>query len=171
MEDHAIMKISKTWEILRTFKDSCKCHGWRTSENEDWIKTNEGYHNFLWIKDVSFSSFKRIVTSKKCIVREDLSYRVVEASYTAWLFSEKPSENVIKLIYENPVFSSKIALYDLSQMLEGKCLCTRLNDTDSPVFKEFESFLRTELKAKIKPVPIASSSGIIPDAYTVKEVA
>jgi hypothetical protein len=39
------------------------------------------------------------------------------------------------------------------------------------VFKEFESFLKNELKAKIKPVPIASSSEINPDEYTVKEVA
>jgi hypothetical protein len=166
-----MMKMPKIWEILRMFKDSCKGRGWKTSENEDWVEADECYHNFLWTKDVSFSSFKRIVTSKKCIVRESLSYRVVEASYTAWLFSEKPSETMIKLVYENPSFSSKIALYDLSQILEGKGLCTRLNDTDSPVFKEFESFLRNELKAKIKPVPIASSSEINPDEYTVKEIA
>ena len=165
------MKMPKMWEILRMFKDSCKGRGWKTSENEDWVEAGEYYHNFLWTKDVSFSSFKRIATSKKCIVRESLSYRVVEASYTAWLFSEKPSETMIKLVYENPSFSSKIALYDLSQILEGKGLCTRLNDTDSPVFKEFESFLRNELKAKIKPVPIASSSEVNPDEYTVKEVA
>ena len=166
-----MMRMSKIWEILRAFKTSCKCRGWRTSENEDWIKTDEGYHSFLWTRDVPISSFKRIITSKKCIVREDLSYRVVEASYTAWLFSEKPSEDVARMISENPSFSTRIALYDLSQMLEGKKRCVQLNGTDSSVFKEFESFLRNELKAKIKPVPIASSSEINPDEYTVKEVA
>lgn len=165
------MSMSKIWEILEVFKNQCKRRGWRTSENEDWIKTDEGYHNFLWTRDVPISSFKRIVANEKCVIREGLSYRVVEASYTAWLFSEKSSGAVIKLVYENPSFSSKIALYDLSQMLGGKGLCTRLNDTDSPVFKEFESFLRNELKAKITPVPIASISEIDPDEYTVKEVA
>ena len=171
MEDHTIMPMSKIWEILEAFKNQCKRRGWRTSENEDWIKTEEDYHNFLWTRDVPISSFKRIVANKKCVIREGLSYRVVEASYTAWLFSEKPSENAIKMIYENPNLSSEIALYDLSHMLEGKGLCSRLNDTDSPVFKEFESFLKNELKAKIKPISIPSDSEISPDEYTVKEIA
>jgi len=171
MEDHAIMSMSKIWEILEAFKNQCKRRGWRTSENEDWIKTDEDYHNFLWTRDVPISSFKRIVSNKKCVIREGLSYRVVEASYTAWLFSEKPSESAIKMIYENPTFSSKIALYDLSQMLEGKGLCNRLNDTASPVFKEFESFLKDELKAKIKSISVPSGLEISPDEYSVKEIA
>lgn len=63
-----------------------------------------------------------------------------------------------------------LALYDLSSMLNGKGLCSRLNDTDSSVFKEFEIFLKNELKAKIKPISIPSDSEVSPDGYTVKEI-
>jgi hypothetical protein len=92
------------------------------------------------------------MSNRKCVVKEGLSYRVVDASYTAWLLSEAPSENLVKAIFENPDFSKRIALYDLSPMLEGKNLCVKLNFTDSPVFHEFESFLKTELKV-MEPFP------------------
>lgn len=164
------MKMAKVWEILREFKDSSKLRGWRTSESEDWIETGGNYHNFLWAKGVHLSSFKKIVSNGKCVVRNGLTYRVVKTNYTAWLFSETPSENLIKTTIENPDFSSRIALYDLSPMLEGKNLCAKLNNTESSVFQEFESFLENELKVRFKPLSPVSNSGINPDAFTVAEL-
>jgi len=151
------MKMPRVWEILKKFKDLCKFRGWKISETEDWVEISDKYHNFLWTRVVHPSSFKRIVSSRKCVVKEGLSYRVVEASYTAWLLSETPSETLVKTIFESPEFSHRIALYDLSPILEGKNLCVKLNHTDSPVFEEFESFLKNELKVKLKP--ILSSKG------------
>jgi hypothetical protein len=147
------MKMPKVWEIVKKFKDSCKFRGWKTSESEDWIEIDDKYHNFLLARNVHPSSFKRIVSNRKCVVREGLSYHVVEASYTAWLFSETPAETLVKTIFENPAFYKKIALYDLSQLLEGKNLCVKMNYTDSSVFQEFENFLKNELKAKLEPIP------------------
>lgn len=144
--------MPKVWEILKKFKDFCKFHGWKTSESYDWVEINDKYHNFLWTRNVHPSSFKSIVTNRKCVVREGLSYRVVEASYTAWLFSETPSKTLLETIFENPDFSKGIALYDLSPLVEGKNLCVKLNHTDSPVFQEFENFLKNELKVKLKPL-------------------
>ena len=120
------MKMPRVWEILNKFKDVCNFHGWRTSESEDWIKIDDEYHSFLWARDIHLSSFKRIVSNRKCIVREGLSYRVVDASYTAWLFSEAPSEALVKTVSDNPDFSGRIALYDFSLILKGEKVCVKL---------------------------------------------
>jgi hypothetical protein len=165
------MKMPQVWEILKKFKDSCSFRGWKTSENEDWIKIDDEYHNFLWARDVHPSSFKRIVSSSKCVVREESSYKVVKASYTAWLFSETPSESLVKTISENPDFFEKIALYDLSPLLRGKNTCVKLNTTGSPVFQEFEHFLRDELKVRFKPLSLFSDADMNRDKFTVEEIA
>ncbi|NWG10785.1 hypothetical protein HXY33_03415 [Candidatus Bathyarchaeota archaeon] len=142
--------MPRVWEILKKFKEACKFRGWRISENEDWVETDNQYHNFLWTKDIHPSSFRKIVSNGKCIVREGLSYKVVSASYTAWLFSETPFESVVRAVFENPGFAERIALYDMSPLLQGKNLCIKLNSTDSCVFQEFERFLKSELKVKLK---------------------
>jgi hypothetical protein len=163
--------MSRVWEILKKFKDVCRGRGWKTSESEDWVETGDKYNNFLWARDIHPSSFKRIASNRKCIVQEGLAYRVVEASYTAWLFSETPSEALVKTVFENPDFSERIALYDLSPMLEGKNLCVKLNNTDSPVFEEFERFLRSELKVKFKPLSSFSNAEVTEKNCTIEELA
>lgn len=165
------MKNPRVWEILKKFKDKCKFHGWRTSENEDWVEIDDEYHNFLCAKDIHPSSFKRIVSNRKCIVQEGLSYHVVDASYTAWLFSETPSEILVNIIFENPDFSERIALYDISPIFEGKNLCIKLNNTDSHVFQEFERFLKNELKIKLKPFSPITETAITQKDCTVEELA
>lgn len=146
------MKIPKVWEILKKFMDSCKFLDWQISESEEWIKIGDEYHNFLYVRDIHPASFKRIISNRKCIVRKGLSYSVVDASYTAWLLSEPPSENLIETIFENPEFFRRTAIYDLSPLLEGKNVCIKLNNTKSRVFKEFEHFLKRELNVKLAPI-------------------
>ena len=146
------MKMPKIPEIIERFKDLCMLHGWKTSEKDDWVETEKGYHSFLWARSIHLSSFRSIAKNRKCVVREGLSYRVVEASYTAWLFSEAPSETLIKTIFENTEFSKRIALYNLSPILEGKNLGFKLNNTDSTVFEKFEDFLKTELNVELDPI-------------------
>jgi hypothetical protein len=155
-----MMETLRVWEILDKFKDACSLHDWRTCKTEDWVETDGEYHNFLWTRDVHPSSFTSIASNMKCITHEGSSYRVVEASYEAWLFSEAPHDGIIKTVSENPKYSGKIALYDLSPVLRGEKACTRLNNTDSPVFKEFEHFLKDELKIKLKPFSLLSEEEI-----------
>jgi hypothetical protein len=162
------MKIHKVWEILKRFKDCCKFRGWKTSESEDWVEIDDEFHNFLWARAVHPSSFQRIISNRKCVIQEGLAYHVVEASYTAWLFSETPSETLVKTVFENPEFSKRIALYDLSYMLEGRKVCVKMNLTDSPVFQEFESFLQKELKIKVKPI---SNPELTTTNHTIAELA
>jgi hypothetical protein len=165
-----MMKMPKIWEIMTEFKNACKCRGWQTSESEDWVEINGEYHNFLWARDIHPSSFKKIVTNGKCVICEGLSYRVAKASCTAWLFSEKPSEALIKTVVENPSLSNKIAIYDLSPLLAGKNLCVKLNQTESPVFQEFESFLTSEIKVKLKPLPSFSSLEVNSDDFKIVQL-
>jgi len=162
------MKMPRVWEILKRFKDRCKFRGWKTSETEDWVEVDDTYHNFLWTRDVHVASFKRIASNQKVVIREGLSYRVVQPSYTAWLLSQTPTENLLKTIFENPGFSKRIALYDLSPLLEGKSVCTKLNSTGSPVFREFELFLREELKVKLKSLAVPVGGG---ESHSIAEVA
>jgi hypothetical protein len=166
-----MMKMPKIWEIVQQFKDSCRGRGWKTSEAEDWIGINEEYHNFLWTRDIHPSSFRKIAASAKCVVCEGLSYRVVDSSCTAWLFSEAPSEALVKTVLENPEFSKKVALYDLSPVLEGKNTCAKLNYTESPVFQEFESFLQNEMKVKLKPLSPLSNPAIDSSEYKIVQLA
>jgi hypothetical protein len=164
------MKTRRVWDILNKFKDACNFHGWRTCKSEDWIKIDGEYHSFLWTREIHPSSFARIVSNRKCITHEGLSYHVVEASYTAWLFSESPPEAVIKTVFDNPEFSGRIALYDLSLVLKGEKVCVKLNNTDSPVFQEFEHFLKDELKVELKPLPLLPDAEIN-DSCTIEKPA
>jgi len=160
--------MPKIWEIMNNFKNLCKAHGWKTCESEDWIEVDEKYHNFLCAKSIHPACFKSIVKAGKCIIREGLSYRVVEASYIAWLFSETPTENVLGAIFENPELLKKVALYDLSPLLEGKNTCSKLNNTDSHVFDRFEKFLRKEMKVKFEPFLIQTE---VSEDCTIANVA
>ena len=165
------MKMIRVWEILSRFKHFCKHHGWKTSESEDWVEINQGYHNFLWTKNVHVSSFRRLISNRKCIVREGLSYHVVEPTCTAWLFSEAPPKDIVRSVVENPSFSSKIALYDLSHLLDGKNRCIRLNNTGSPVFQEFENFLQNEFNVKLEALPIHPDTKISAGNCAISELA
>jgi len=165
------MKMSKIWEILSNFKRSCTLKGWKTSENGDWIELNNSYDSFLCAKDVNPASFKAIISSRKCVVQDGLSYTVVEPSHQAWLFSETPAEELTRTVFENPDFSKRVAIFNLSPMLEGKDFCLKLNNTDSPVFHEFETFLQVELKVKIESAPPPTDLKIDPSENELSQLA
>lgn len=141
---HLNLGVPRIRELLGMFKAHCNSMDWNTSESDDWVETESGYHNFLWARVIHPSSFKRIATNRKCVVREGLSYRVAEASYTAWLFSEAPSETLIRTIFDHPDFSRRIAIYDLSQAYLAEPNIKVFNRTKSEVFREFENYSRTE---------------------------
>ncbi len=117
------------------------------------------------IRSIHPASFKNIVLNRKCVVREGLSYRIVEASYTAWLFSETPPSSITDIVLSNPELSRRVAIYDLSPLLDGKRMCIALNLTRSDVFHAFENYLRRELKVRLKRHPIGT------EKYNVTQAA
>jgi len=66
----------RVWEVIGYFKDECHSRGWKTSENEDWIKVDNEFHNFLWARNIHASTFKKIVTACKCAIKQGISYQV-----------------------------------------------------------------------------------------------
>lgn len=157
------MKMSKVWEILQKFKSSCRLRGWKASENEDLIMVGDKYHNFLYAKNIHPSSFMKIALNRKCAVKEGLSYRIVETAYTAWLFLEPPSKTLLRHVLEKPEFAQHIAVYDLSPLLEGKNFCAKINETESPVFQEFENFLEKELDVKFGAITLSDNNALFKD--------
>lgn len=147
-----MMTVPRVWELIGYFKDECHLKGWKTSENEDWVKVDDEYHNFLWARNIHPSTFNRIITACKCAIKQGISYQVVKVAYTAWLFPESPSEVLVQTVTDNPELTKRIAIYDLSYVYAGKPVCLRLNETKSKVFKEFENFLERRWGVKLKPV-------------------
>ena len=148
-----IFRVPKVWELLDRFKDLCKLKGWKISEHEDWVKTNDDkYHIFLWIPTVNLSTFTKITTKSKCAIRQGLSYNVVNFSYSAWLFSKSPPESLVQQIIKNPKLLSKTAVFDFSRSSSDEPLCLKLNETASTVLVDFERFVEDDLEMSIKPV-------------------
>ena len=143
----------KVWELLDRFKELCQLKGWKISEHEDWVKTNDDkYHIFLCIPTVNLSTFTKITTKSKCAIRQDLSYKVVNFSYSAWLFSKNPPENLVQQIIKNPKLLRKTAVFDFSRSSSDEPLCLKLNETASTVLGDFERFLEEDLEMTVKPV-------------------
>ncbi|MGD0160458.1 MAG: hypothetical protein ABSB89_09195 [Candidatus Bathyarchaeia archaeon] len=165
------MNISRIWEIVTSFKQFCRLRGWRTSENEDWVELDNEYHNFLSAKNVNPASFKTIITNRKCIVHKGLLYTVVEQSHQAWLFSEPPSQDMYNTVLKKPDYSKNIALFDLSSVQHGKNKCIKLNNTDSPVFHEFETYLQNELKIEIQSYQAPLDTEITLTSNTLSQLA
>jgi hypothetical protein len=137
----ALLSIPRIWELLKNFKDRCKRKGWKTSEEEDWVRVDHEYHDFVWAKVVQPSTFRKVVQNPKCTLRDGFSYRVVNASYVAWLFQQPPSDNIVQTLIDDSGLSARTAVYDFSQIYQGIPVCLKLNATKSQVFREFERFL------------------------------
>jgi hypothetical protein len=56
------------------------------------------------------------------------------------------------MMEENPELFRKTAIYDLSCTHSEKSVCLKLNQTDSRVFQEFESFLEKKWGVRFKSV-------------------
>lgn len=146
------MTIPRVWDLVRSFKHACELRGWKVSEHEDWVKTDNEYHNFLWARTVRPATLKKIAEEHRCAIKQGISYQVVDVAYTAWLFSEEPPEELLQVVVESPELSKRTAIYDLSWAYSKKPICLKLNQTESSVFQEFESFLEKKWGVEFKPV-------------------
>lgn len=146
----SLLSIPKVWELLKRFKGQCQSKGWKTTDDGDWVKKGNEYHNFLWTRKVHPSTFEKVAMSNRCAIRQGSSYQVVDVSYTAWVFPETPPGELMQIVTENPELSRRNAIYDLSWAYTGKPVCLKLNETDSTVFREFERFLTKKCGVKIQ---------------------
>ena len=141
------------WRLIDCFKEHCRLKGWETCETEDLVRTEEGeYHSFLWTKTIHLSTFERIAANRKCGIRSHDSYKVVDISYMAWLFQERPPDFFASFVEDNPELAQRIAIFDLSCVYTGENVCRKLNETESRVFEEFEQFLEDNWGITYSPV-------------------
>jgi len=146
----ALLSIPRVWDLLKNFKEWCKHKGWRSAEEEDWIRLDHEYHDFVWTKNVQPSTFRKVTQNPKCTVSDGFSYHVVNASYVAWLFQQSPPDNLIQTLIDDPGLCARTALYDFSQVYQGNPVCLKLNTTKSQVFKEFERFLSVNWSVTVR---------------------
>ena len=59
---------------------------------------------------------------------------------------------------KSPNLLRRVAIYDLSHVYKGEKFCLKINETESPVFKEFERFLSEKYKIEFKPIKETISS-------------
>lgn len=148
-------EVPKVWDLLSRFKEACRRKGWKTSAYKDVVRVGDEYHSFIGTRKTHPSTFQRITSNKKLAIPGGKSYHIVDVSYTAWVFQQQPSKQLIETLATSSDLYRKTALYDLSNMYKGKPLCLRLNETESLAFKEFEKFLKetygVETKALYKP--------------------
>jgi len=144
--------VPKTWELIAEFKEHCKARKWETSEHEDLVKTADKYHLFLWAQTVSPHIFKKVSETHKTARRERSSYRVINVAYTAWLFSEPVPNELYKMVKEQPEFTRTVAIYDFSKAYLATPAVTKLNETDSEVFREFENFSQNRWNLKYRGI-------------------
>lgn len=156
-------RIPMVWDLIEQFKHKCKMRGWWVSRYEDVIQANGEYHVFLWARRVHPKTFRSITLSQCYPVREhELSYKVVNVSYTAWVFPEKPPESIFMFICEDSLLRRCTAIYDLSEVYCGKPECLKLNETNSVVFREFEGFLESDYNIDlVSKLPLPAKSLLI----------
>jgi len=144
------MGVPRLWDLIQFFKHECESQGWKTSETEDLINSENQYHNFLWTRTIHPSTFEKIAHASKCAVQEGINYHVVDVAYTAWLLSKPPPEELWKTVMADPILTDKTAIYDLSDLNSSEPKCPKLNSTKSKVFAEFENFLKKKFGAVFK---------------------
>lgn len=152
-----MVNVPDVWDLIDEFKNRCKSMGWRVSDFEDVIYAEEAYHNFVPVRRVHIKTFNSVVANCRCFIRNGTSYKAVNVSYIAWVFSKHPSEDIVLSIIENPLLLRRIALFDLGDAYAGKPICLKINETKSIVFTEFEKFLKTgynlSLINRVPPLP------------------
>jgi len=147
-----LSKVPKVWDLLGRFKETCHRKGWKTSDYKNIIKIHDKYHNFIGTRTAHPSTFKRIASSRKSAVPAGESYRTIDVSYTAWVFQQPPSEQLVETLIRDPELSKETALYDLSKIYQGTPLCLKFNRTGSVAFNEFEKFLKEMYGVEMKPL-------------------
>ena len=133
------IKISK---CIDRFKEYChKSKKWTVYEGEDLVQVGNSYHKFAWVRSVQPTTFQSIVMNPISAIRQGVMYRIVKISFMAWVLPETPSATILELFEENPTFLKWVALYDFGRISGDLPCCSRLNETKSVVFQEFERFL------------------------------
>lgn len=141
------------WGCIDEFKKHChESKNWKVYEGEDLIQVKNKFHKFVWIRQIQPFTFESMIMNPLCAIRDGVSYRTERISFMAWVVPHPPAPAVLRFFEEEPNIQRWIALYDLSRVFRSEPICAKLNKTRSPVFNEFERFLRNSYDVKFEPI-------------------
>ena len=117
--------------LIERFKQFCSSLGWISTGYDDWIRPTGDYHH--WHHGLATPLFSKITRSQTVYIRE--------GKHTAWIFKKRVPPEVFIEVVEDPDLQSHTAVFDLSPLYEGKRECSKVDQTKSAVFLNFEEFL------------------------------
>jgi len=137
--------------LLDRFMSHCRKKGWSVGEYQDFVEKDGEYRVFFFIKRI-FPRLREIFTEDKWSIFEENSHKSSSVKYRAFIFEEKPPNELVKTLKEDPTLSRNIAIYYLSQLNNDQIICEAWNSTGDSVFDEFEEFLKKELRTTLKQI-------------------
>ncbi|MBS7639805.1 MAG: hypothetical protein QW600_00140 [Candidatus Bathyarchaeia archaeon] len=152
-----MLQLSNFWDFIERFKETCKAKGWKILEQGDIIYEGGKYHQMILLHQIHFETFRRVTLNPHRFIREGETLNMINISYIAWISREAIPSEALNFIFAEPRLLSRVALYDLSPLREGRKLCLKINETDSAVFREFENFLE---KNGLSSLPLTKKENI-----------
>ena len=135
--------------LVERFTTRCRERGWITGEFSDFIKHGGKYYCFVWIKSSHKERIPEILTDNRSSIFEEGDYGVKRLNYKALIFQDPPPPSLVSTVARNSELSERVAIYDLSPLYRGEDVCRCLNRTRTPVYQEFEDFLRNRYSATL----------------------
>jgi CRISPR/Cas system-associated endonuclease/helicase Cas3 len=129
----------------------CRKKGWSVGEYQDFVEKDGEYRVFFLIKNI-FPRLREIFTDDKWSIFEETSQKTRSVKYRAFIFEEKPPNELVKILKEDSALSGNVAIYYLSQLTNDEIICEAWNATGDSVFEEFEEFLKKDLRTNLKPM-------------------
>lgn len=136
-----MLQLSDFWDFIERFKDVCRARGWKVLEQEDIVCEGGRYHQIILLHQIHFETFRRVTLNPHRFIREGELLNMINVSYVAWVSQGAIPNEALDFLAAESRLLSRVALYDLSPLREGRKLCLKINETGSAVFREFENFL------------------------------
>jgi hypothetical protein len=137
-------------ECLEKFMKQCiKTQSWKTYNEQNLVQTKTGYHKFVIVDRPQLWDFKNAIRNPTTIIHDVYGYRTVKNNFTALISFEPVSAGLLLWFEEDPRLSNQIALYDLGSAIKNPISFSKINQTNSEVFFEFEKFLSEVYQIKL----------------------
>jgi len=135
-------QIPTPLSLVEGFFQHCREMGWITGEFLDFVKHEDKYYCFVWVKSSYQGRIPEILMDDRSSILEEGGYGVRRLHFKALIFQEPPPSSVVSAVAGNSELSDRVAIYDLSPLYKGEEVCKCLNETGTLVYQEFEDFLR-----------------------------
>lgn len=138
--------------LIESFSEHCREIGWICGEFSDFVKYENKYYCFVWIRSSYQRNILEILTDSRCSILENGEYCVRKYDYKALIFPEPPPSSLIRALVRNLELAKRFAIYDISSLNNRKSIVKRFNETETPVYQAFEDFLQRTYRVTFVPL-------------------